>query len=116
MLKVQGVEVAPGGSVTLSVELDNETTNLMGWQYDIVLPEGLTLALKNNGKPIAVLGERFSTTEHTITASRLANGAYRFIATSMDGEAIPGTSGTLFTVTLQADASLAEWMTEQLSS
>ena len=53
VLTVQDVEVAPGGSVTLSVSLDNETTNLMGWQCDIVLPEGLTLALKENGKPDA---------------------------------------------------------------
>ena len=105
-LKVQGVEVAPGESVTLSIELDNETTNLMGWQCDIVLPEGLSLALKANGKPIAKLGDRFSTTEHSISSSRLANGAYRFIATSIDGEAIPETTGTLFTVTLQADASV----------
>ena len=110
-LKVQGVEVAPGESVTLSIELDNEATNLMGWQCDILLPEGLSLALKANGKPAAMLGYRFSTTEHTISSSRLANGAYRFIATSMDGEAIPENSGTLFTVTLQADASLAQGTT-----
>ena len=108
ILKVQDVELVPGESVALSIELDNETTNLMGWQCDIVLPEGLSLALKNNGKPIAVLGERFATTEHSISSSRLANGAYRFIATSMDGDAIPGTRGTLFSVTLQADASLAK--------
>ena len=105
-LKVQGVEMAPGESVTLSIELDNEATNLMGWQCDIVLPEGLSLALKANGKPAAMLGYRFSTTEHSISSSRLANGAYRFIATSMDGEAIPETTGTLFTVTLQADVSV----------
>ena len=107
VLKVEGVKVAPGESVTLSIELNNETTNLMGWQCDIVLPEGLSLALKTNGKPAASLGDRFVTTEHSISSSRLANGTYRFIATSMDGEAIPGNSGTLFTVTLQADASLA---------
>ena len=105
-LKVRNVELAPGGSVTLNVELDNETTNLMGWQCDIVLPEGLSLELKSNGKPAATLGGRFSTTGHSISSSRLANGAYRFIATSMDGEAIPGTTGTLFSVTLKADASV----------
>lgn len=110
-LKVQGVEVAPGESVTLSIELDNEATNLMGWQCDIVLPEGLSLALKANGKPVAKLGNRFSATEHTISSSRLANGAYRFIATSMDGEAIPETTGTLFTVTLQAEAALTQGTT-----
>ena len=106
ILKVKDVEVKPGERTTLSIELENETTNLMGWQCDIVLPEGLSLELKSNGKPAATLGERFSTTGHTISSSRLANGAYRFIATSMDGEAIPGNIGTLFSVTLKADASL----------
>ena len=107
ILKVQDVEVAAGESVTLNIELTNTTTNLMGWQCDISLPEGLTLELKANGKPKGTLGERFATTEHTISSTVLANGSYRFIATSMDGETIPGTSGTLFTVTLKADASLA---------
>ena len=107
ILKVQDVEVAAGESVTLNIELTNTTTNLMGWQCDISLPEGLTLELKANGKPKATLGERFSTTEHTISSTVLANGSYRFIATSMDGETIPGTSGTLFSVTIIADASLA---------
>lgn len=100
----QNVQIVPGESVTLSVELDNETTNLMGWQCDILLPEGLSLALKNNGKPAAMLGSRFATTEHTISSNRLSNGAYRFIAMSIDGEAIPDTTGTLFTVTLQLDS------------
>ena len=106
VLSVQDVEVKPGESVTLAVSLDNTTANLMGWQCDIVLPEGLSLELKANGKPAATLGERFSATEHTISSNVLASGGYRFIATSMDGEAIPGTEGTLFTVTLKADASL----------
>lgn len=106
-LMVQDVEVVSGESVLLSIELENETTNLMGWQCDISLPEGLTLELKANGKPFAKLGERFKETEHAISSSKLANGDYRFIATSMEGESIPGTSGTLFSVTLIADASLA---------
>ena len=105
-LKVQDVQVAPGGSVALNIELNNTSTNLMGWQCDIVLPNGLSLALKSNGKPAATLGSRFSTTEHSISTNVLSNGSYRFIATSLDGEAIPGTSGTIFSVTLQADASL----------
>ena len=106
ILKLQDVEVAAGESVTVNIELNNTTTNLMGWQCDISLPKGLTLELKANGKPKATLGERFSTTGHSISSSCMANGDYRFIATSFDGEAIPETSGTLFTVTLNADVSL----------
>lgn len=105
-LKVQDVQLTPGGSVTLNIELNNSSSNLMGWQCDITLPNGLSLALKANGKPMATLGSRFSTTEHSISTNVLSNGSYRFIATSLDGEAIPGSSGTLFSVTLQADASL----------
>ena len=107
VLKVQDVEVAAGESVTLNIELNNTTTNLMGWQCDISLPEGLTLELKTNGKPKGTLGERFQDTDHSISSSQLANGDYRFIATSMDGDVIPGTSGTLFSVTVIADVSLA---------
>ena len=110
-LKVQDVEMTPGESISLNIELNNTTMNLMGWQCDIVLPNGLSLALKSNGKPIATLGSRFYTTEHTISSNVLSNGSYRFIATSMDGEAIPGTSGGLFSVTLQADASLKQGTT-----
>ena len=106
ILKVQDVELAAGGSVALNIELSNTTTNLMGWQCDISLPEGLTLELKDNDKPAVTLGERFGDTEHSISSSCRFNGDYRFIATSMGGEAIPGTSGMLFTVTLKADASL----------
>ena len=105
-LTVADMSLAPSGSATLDVALDNTTSNLMGWQCDIVLPDGLSLQLKANGKPAATLGDRFATTEHTISSSRLTNGAYRFIATSMGGEAIPGNSGTLFNITIQADASL----------
>ena len=106
ILTVKNVEVNPGESVTLEVELSNTSTNLMGWQCDISLPEGLTLELKENGRPKATLGERFSTTRHVISSSCRANNTYRFIATSTVGEAIPGTSGTLFSVTVKADATL----------
>ncbi len=105
-LKIQDVKLVPGESVKIDIELDNEALNLMGWQCDIVLPEGLSLAQKTNGKPAATLGDRFSTTGHAISSNILSDGAYRFVATSLEGEAIPGTSGTLFTVTLQADASV----------
>ena len=106
VLRVLDLQITSGESVTLNIELNNTTTNLMGFQCDINLPEGLSLELKANGRPAATLGERFATTEHSIASSCLANGDYRFIATSMDGEAILGTTGTLFSVILKADASL----------
>ena len=107
VLTIPAVQLEPGETVDLNIELSNTSTNLMGWQCDISLPEGLSLVLKANGRPEAKLGNRFKDmTNHSISSNQLANGDYRFIATSTDGDAIPGTSGTLFTVTLKADASL----------
>ena len=104
-LFVADVHMESGSSVTLDIALDNESTDLMGFQCDIVLPKGLSLALKSNGKPAAILGTRFDETSHTLSSSVTSSG-YRFLVTSLDADSIPGTSGTLFTVTLKADESL----------
>lgn len=104
---VPNVEVPQGGSVELAIVLNNETANLMGWQCDLGFSnENLKLMLDSKGKPVTSLGSRFDITGHTISSVVKSAGGYRFIATSMDAEAIPDNSGTLFTVTLEADASL----------
>ena len=110
VVTVKAVTVEPGGTATVAIDLDNETTNLMGWQCDISLPEGMALKLKKNGKPDAKLSDRFSDTGHSISTNVVAGG-YRFLATSLDAEAIPETSGTLFTVTLTCDASVTPGVT-----
>ena len=107
-LRVDDVVLPPGQSVVLNIALRNATTSLTGWQCDIVLPAGLSLALKDSVHPAATLGERFATTGHIISSSQLGEGAFRFVAISMQGESIPGDSGTLFAVTLQAADSVAE--------
>lgn len=112
-LKVQDISLAPGGNVTLNIELENELENLMGWQCDITLPAGLSLELNNKNKPVVKLGNRFSTTGHTVSSSVLQNGSYRIIVTSLDGDAIPDHSGTLFSVNLLADASVSVGATLQ---
>lgn len=106
-MSVANIEVPQGGSVELTIALNNETANLSGWQCDLGFSsDGLSLTLNAGGKPEATLSERFNTTGHSISSRMLSNGSYRFVVTSNDGEAIPGSSGVLFSVTLEADASL----------
>ncbi len=106
-MSVANIEVPQGGSVELTIALNNETANLSGWQCDMGFSsDGLSLTLNAGGKPEATLSERFNTTGHSISSRMLSNGSYRFVVTSNDGEAIPGSSGVLFSVTLEADASL----------
>ena len=112
-LKVQDVSIKPGETRTLNIELENESSNLMGWQCDITLPTGFSLELNKKNKPIVKLGDRFSTTEHTASSSVLSNGSYRIVVTSLDGDAIPENSGTIFSVNLKADASVTASATLQ---
>lgn len=119
-LKVEDATLTPGDSVTLAIGLESEATDLMGWQCDIVLPEGLALAVAEDGSPSATLGGRFAPTAHAIFTGRTEDGAYRFVAMSMEAEAIPADSSPLFTVTLQAEnattTQLPDTTTTQLPS
>ena len=105
-MSVANIEVPQGGSVELAIALNNETANLSGWQCDLGFSsDGLTLTLNAGGTPEVTLSERVNTT-HSIKSRILSNGNYRFVVTPGEGEAIPGSSGALFSVTLKADASL----------
>ena len=106
-LTVEPVRMKAGERVELAVAMDNAVTNYMGWQCDMTLADGLTLTSGEDGYPEAVLGSRFQDTDHQIGANVRAAGGYRFIASSFDGNTIPGHSGTLFTVTLQAGDTMA---------
>lgn len=106
VVTVANIEVPQGESVELAIVLNNTTSNLSGWQCDLKFSdENLTLALNANGKPECTLGSRFGTTSHSLSGIKLTS-AYRFVGESMEAEAIPETNGTLFSVTLEADASL----------
>ena len=103
VLTVSDVVVPQGGQATIEIgcKFDTEFT---AFELQIALPEGVSLVTDEDGYP--VIGKAFAT-NHILTGNLLpSNGNYKITCRSMENLSMP-TSGALFSVTVQAEASLA---------
>ena len=88
-----------GGHIALPILMKNDI-NVAGFQFDLVLPDGVTVAMKD-GNVDANVTARTST--HTLTGSRLSSGATRFTAFSLSNALITGTDGAVMNVRIDID-------------
>lgn len=96
-LTVTDMTQCSGGRGVLNVLLTDEET-IMGFQFDLVLPEGVTVA-ENEGKLLAALtGNAVNT--HSISSSKVGDGLYRFVVTPQGSRAISQETGDGMTITI----------------
>lgn len=105
-VKVADVTLPKGSTAQVSIELTNPEKTYTAGQMVLVLPEGISAVLRENGNPTVVKGERFATTQHSFGASHKSDGTEQFTIFSSESEAIPGTSGILLSAIIQADEEL----------
>ena len=99
-ISVTNIEIEAGETKTVSVCLENTETNLVGFQMDITLPEGITI-----NKSGCALSSRFTDNDQELTIGKQAEGTYRLTSTSLSLNPISGTSGELLTIALTAGES-----------
>ena len=87
----------------MKIELQNEDEVKL-CQFDLRLPNGVTVATKSNGKLDVKLTERVES--HSVTGRQLENGNYRFVVSSMDNDSFIGNEGTLVEITLDVPATI----------
>lgn len=92
------------GKGTMHILLTQED-DISGFQFDLTLPEGITVAENAGGQLLAALTNRASS--HSISADKVSEGLYRFIVVSLSGKAITQGEGDVMTITLQADNDIA---------
>ena len=96
-LTVTDMTQCSGGRGVLNVLLSDEET-IMGFQFDLQLPAGVTVA-ENNGKLMAALtGNAVNT--HSISSSKVSDGLYRFVVTPQGSRAISSASSDGMTITI----------------
>lgn len=83
----------PGATVTLPVQLTNADA-IQGFQFKLVLPEGVSVQTDGEGKPMATLTERAGT--QGLDAANQGDGIYQFVYTS--SSRILGTSGAIVNI------------------
>ena len=102
-------EAKPGSTstATLSFNMKN-TAAIRGFQFDLYLPEGITVVKNAKGRIQASLsnGRLPADDEHTLTVTEQTDGAIRFLCGSQYDETFTGNEGELITLQVNIDEAL----------
>ena len=94
---------AGGIGTMINISMKN-TDEIVGFQFDLVLPEDVSLATDTNGKYVASLTNRAD--DHSLTINKVGDNTYRFICLSMNYKEFIGTDGVLVNVKIRANKSV----------
>lgn len=100
-LHVDNFSIAPGETLLVSVELDNDL-EFTAFQTDVTLTGGLSFTRSDEPDSIFVLSERAST-NHSISCFKHDDNVFRVISFSFDVKPFSGNEGTLFCFSITAD-------------
>ena len=107
MLAVEAVSMSANETKQVAIELKNPDHQYAAFQFDLKLPEGMSIAKNEKGKLIASLNDDRKD-DHTLTVTDMGGNTYRFLSFSMTNAEYYGKSGALVYVTLQAATGISE--------
>ena len=90
-----------GARCVLPISMSN-TESIKGLQFDLRLPDGVTVATNEYDEMMFTLTSR-AHSSHTVSANRLGNGDYRVVVSSLSAKTFSGTEGVIMNVTLSVD-------------
>lgn len=98
-----------GTNVTVSVEMNN-TVEATGFQFDIVLPEGITVATDEDGFYLIELSEERTTSKKTdyFNSVHQPDGSVRVMCSSTQSYTFAGTTGEVCTIALNIGEEVAD--------
>ena len=105
---LEAATASPESTVTVPVKMKNAQANIAGFQFDLVLPAGVTVAKDEDGFLLIDLSTaRTTTKKHVVTAQQQADGSTRVVCYSNNNYTFSGTSGDVLELTLQVAANAA---------
>ena len=107
VIYITPVTADAGETKTLSLCMKNRA-EIRGFQFDLYLPDGVTIAVNKKGKMLVSLNSSRldEDDEHSILVEKQDDGSYRFLCNSMYEELFLGNDGKVATVTLNIDANM----------
>ena len=108
-LYIERVEAAAGGQVQLSIRMKN-TIEAQGYQFDLYLPEGVTVATDEDGFVLAELSTARTTERKTdyFNCSVQADGSLRVLCGSSKGYTFSGNDGEVAVITINLSPDMEE--------
>ena len=105
-LAISNAETYAGKQIVLPIDMNN-VASIKAFQFDLYLPEGVTIAKDEDEEELIELTTR-AAKSHTIAYSNRPDGAIRMICTSMSGATFKGNEGTIVNVTLDVAPSMTD--------
>ena len=84
----------------LTIDLSNRY-DITGMQFDIQLPDGVTIAKDNNGEYDIWPDDLRKSRNHTATASLISGNTYRILVSSATANSLKGHSGTVLHIMIE---------------
>ncbi len=103
---VAGFSATKGQQATFSINLENKDTDLTAYQFDLTLPDGISLSVNDKGKYVVTKTNRYEDDNQKLDISKMEGNTYRFVCSSMSSEKITGTSGAILNAALTIGASV----------
>ena len=107
-ITVAEVGATKGQQAAFGIDLENKTTDLTAYQFDLTLPDGFSLSVNDKGKFLVTKTSRYEDDSQTLNISKLEGNTYRFVCFSMSNEIITGTSGAILNAALTIGESVNE--------
>ena len=101
-LEIEPFEISAGEEKEMVIDLVNPDDEITLVQFDLDLPQGLTLKVVDGDYDIDIAG-RTTWKKHSLNANAQADGTIRFLLASSSNTALSGTDGAIITMTLVAD-------------
>ena len=109
VIYIEPFAVTPGTPTTISFKMKN-MAEIRGFQFDLYLPEGMTVVKSSRGRIQGALSEGRlpEDDEHELTFSEQADGAIRFLCSSLYDETFTGNDGEIATLQVNVAENMAD--------
>ena len=104
-LAVEDFTISAGETKTLAVDLINPDFEVTALQFDITLPEGLSIPYDEDEEEYQAEKTSRCTSKHSLSSNRLSNGDIRFALKHEKNKLITGTEGAVINITIVASSS-----------
>jgi len=112
-LKVEPVTIFKGNPSTMAIELKNPSSEkYIGYQFKIVLPEGVSICKKDNGQYSYTQGNRYGNTQMMMNIREQNDGSYMVLCFSLSNTPISGHEGAILSLDVTSDGSLDDGIYE----
>ncbi len=107
-LTMSNVTLKANNIVETEILFNNTWTDVTAYQFDIVLPSGVSLAKNSKGKYIVTKTDRYEDQSQSLTVSKTGDNTYRIVSFSLTKGVIEGNEGAILTVALE----VADYVTD----